>query len=144
MPALLRALSRTSNPDTAFVRFDQFLTKLGAGVRLFSMLYSNPGLLDLLAGICGTAPRLASYLAQNATVLEAVVDPDFFTMIPDRKALHENLEASLGHARNYTDVLDFARDRKSVVKGKSVSVLVGLGGRGCIKKKKSQYKRDST
>jgi glutamate-ammonia-ligase adenylyltransferase len=109
MPALLRALSRTSNPDTAFTRFDQFLTKLGAGVQLFSMLYSNPGLLDLLAGICGTAPRLASYLAQNPAVLEAVVDPDFFTLIPDGKALHEGLETSLGHARDYQDVLDFAR-----------------------------------
>ncbi|MDO8423129.1 MAG: bifunctional [glutamine synthetase] adenylyltransferase/[glutamine synthetase]-adenylyl-L-tyrosine phosphorylase [Parvibaculum sp.] len=109
MPALLRALSRTSNPDTAFTRFDQFLTKLGAGVQLFSMLYSNPGLLDLLAGICGTAPRLASYLAQNAAVLEAVVDPDFFKQILNGKALHEGLEASLGHARDYQDVLDFSR-----------------------------------
>lgn len=109
MPALLKALSKTSNPDTAFTRFDQFLTKLGAGVQLFSMLYSNTGLLDLLAGICGTAPRLASYLAQNAAVLEAVVDPNFFTLIPDSKALHEGLEASLGHARDYQDVLDFAR-----------------------------------
>ncbi|MGV8996436.1 MAG: bifunctional [glutamine synthetase] adenylyltransferase/[glutamine synthetase]-adenylyl-L-tyrosine phosphorylase [Parvibaculaceae bacterium] len=109
MPALLKALSKTSNPDTAFTRFDQFLTKLGAGVQLFSMLYSNTGLLDLLAGICGTAPRLASYLAQNAAVLEAVVDPNFFTLIPDAKALHEGLENSLSYARDYQDVLDFAR-----------------------------------
>ncbi len=60
MPALLRALSRTANPDAAFDRFDRFLTGLPAGVQLFSMLYSNPHLLDLLAGICGTAPRLAT------------------------------------------------------------------------------------
>ena len=109
MPALLKALSKTSTPDTAFTRFDQFLTKLGAGVQLFSMLYSNTGLLDLLAGICGTAPRLASYLAQNPAVLEAVVDPNFFTAIPNAKSLHEALETSLSHARDYQDVLDFAR-----------------------------------
>ncbi|WP_293552601.1 bifunctional [glutamine synthetase] adenylyltransferase/[glutamine synthetase]-adenylyl-L-tyrosine phosphorylase [Parvibaculum sp.] len=109
MPAILRALSRTSNPDTAFTRFDQFLTKLPAGVQLFSMLYSNPGLLDLLAGICGTAPRLASYLAQNSAVLEAVVDPDFFKVIPNRESLRASLDAALVHARDYQDVLDFAR-----------------------------------
>ncbi len=109
MPAILRALSRTSNPDTAFTRFDQFLTKLPAGVQLFSMLYSNPGLLDLIAGICGTAPRLASYLAQNSAVLEAVVAPDFFKVIPNREALHASLEAALVHARDYQDVLDFTR-----------------------------------
>jgi glutamate-ammonia-ligase adenylyltransferase len=109
MPAILRSLSRTSNPDTAFTRFDQFLTRLPAGVQLFSMIYSNPGLLDLIAGICGTAPRLASYLAQNSAVLEAVVDPDFFKVIPNRESLHRSLEAALVHARDYQDVLDFAR-----------------------------------
>ena len=109
MPALLRALSRTSNPDMAFNRFDQFLTKLPAGVQLFSMLYSNPSLLDLIADICGTAPRLAKYLAQNSAVLEAVVDPDFFKVLPDRETLRASLSSVLAHARDYQDVLDFTR-----------------------------------
>lgn len=109
MPALLRALSRTTNPDTAFDRFDRFLTGLPAGVQLFSMLYSNPHLLDLLAGICGTAPRLADYLSHNPRVLEAVVDPDFFKVLPDREALNRSLREELAHAVDYQDVLDFAR-----------------------------------
>ncbi|MBO6667184.1 bifunctional [glutamine synthetase] adenylyltransferase/[glutamine synthetase]-adenylyl-L-tyrosine phosphorylase [Parvibaculum sp.] len=109
MPALLRSLSRTSNPDTAFDRFDRFLTGLPAGVQLFSMLYSNPHLLDLLAGICGTAPRLANYLSHNPRVLEAVVDPDFFKVLPDREVLHRSLRDELGHAADYQDILDFAR-----------------------------------
>lgn len=108
-PALLKALSRTSNPDTAFIRFDSFLTALPSGVQLFSMLYSNPGLLDLLADICGTAPRLAFYLGQNPAVLEAVVDPNFFTHVPDRAALKESLHRTLAHARDYQDTLDFVR-----------------------------------
>ena len=109
MPALLRALSRTANPDTAFDRFDKFLTGLPAGVQLFSMLYSNPHLLDLLAGICGTAPRLATYLSQNPRVLEAVVDPDFFKVLPGREELNRSLKDALVHAEDYQDMLDFAR-----------------------------------
>lgn len=109
MPALLRALSRTANPDAAFDRFDRFLTGLPAGVQLFSMLYSNPHLLDLLAGICGTAPRLATYLSQNPRVLEAVVDPDFFKVLPDREELNRSLRDELVHAEDYQDTLDFAR-----------------------------------
>ncbi|HCX68197.1 bifunctional [glutamine synthetase] adenylyltransferase/[glutamine synthetase]-adenylyl-L-tyrosine phosphorylase [Parvibaculum sp.] len=109
MPALLRALSRTSNPDTAFDRFDRFLTGLPAGVQLFSMLYSNPHLLDLLAGICGMAPRLANYLSQNPRVLEAVVDPDFFKVLPDSETLNQSLCDELAHAEDYQDILDFAR-----------------------------------
>lgn len=109
MPALLRALGHTSNPDMAFTRFDQFLTKLPAGVQLFSMIYSNPSLLDLIADICGTAPRLANYLAQNSAVLEAVVDPNFFKTLPDRATLRASLSSALSHARDYQDVLDFTR-----------------------------------
>jgi len=109
MPALLRALSRTSSPDTAFSRFDKFLTGLPAGVQLFSMLYSNPSLLDLLAGICGTAPRLARYLSQNPRVLEAVVDPNFFKILPDPEDLHRSLADALVHAVDYQDTLDFVR-----------------------------------
>ena len=109
MPVLLRALSKTADPDTAFTRFDQFLTGLPAGVQLFSMLYSNPSLLDLLADICGTAPRLASYLSRNQAVLEAVVDPDFFSVLPEPAALSKSLTAALVSARDYQDALDFAR-----------------------------------
>lgn len=109
MPELLRALSRTADPDIAFVRFDQFLSGLPAGVQLFSLLYANPGLLNLIAGICGTAPRLATYLSQNAGVLDAVLSSDFFTRLPGGEELEEDLAAALEPARDYQDVLDFAR-----------------------------------
>lgn len=109
MPELLKALGRTSDPDKAFTRFDQFLTGLPAGVQLFSMIYSNTSLLSLLAGICGTAPRLAIYLSQNPAVLDAVLAPDFFTILPDRDTLRESLEQALAPARDYQDILDFAR-----------------------------------
>jgi [glutamine synthetase] adenylyltransferase / [glutamine synthetase]-adenylyl-L-tyrosine phosphorylase len=109
MPELLRALSRTADPDAAFLRFDQFLSGLPAGVQLFSLLYANPSLLDLIAGICGTAPRLASYLSQNASVLDAVLAPEFFSMLPDVKVLETDLEKVFESANDFQDVLDFAR-----------------------------------
>ncbi len=58
MPALLEALSRTSNPDVAFRRFDEFLSGLPAGVQLFSLFQSNPALLILVAEIVGGPPAL--------------------------------------------------------------------------------------
>ena len=65
MPALLEALAKTTNPDAAFVRFDEFLAGLPAGVQLFSLLYQNPGLLDLLAEIMGSASALAQHLSRR-------------------------------------------------------------------------------
>ena len=81
-PALLQALGSTPNPDDAFNRFDEFLARLPAGVQLFSMFYSNPNLLNLVAEIMGTAPRLAEVLSRNPNRLDAVLTPGFFDGLP--------------------------------------------------------------
>jgi glutamate-ammonia-ligase adenylyltransferase len=109
MPELLRALSRTADPDIAFVRFDQFLGGLPAGVQLFSLLYANPSLLNLIAAICGTAPRLASYLSQNAAVFDAVLTSNFFVRLPGEEELEAALTDALKIALDYQDVLDVVR-----------------------------------
>ena len=57
---------RPKNADAAFAAFDRFLARLPAGVQLFSMLSSNPGLLGLLATMMATAPRLAETVVHRA------------------------------------------------------------------------------
>lgn len=109
MPALLTALSKTPNPDTAFVKFDEFLAGLPAGVQLFSLFQANPGLLGLVAEIAGTAPRLAEHLGRNALVLDAVLSPDFFDPPPAADALLAGLERALSQAADFQDVLDISR-----------------------------------
>ena len=69
MPQLLTALARSGEADLAFLAFDKFIAGLPAGVQLFSMLKANPNLLDLIATILGTAPRLAEQLSARPRVL---------------------------------------------------------------------------
>ncbi len=76
-PHLLEALARTVDPDAAFLRFDIFLFALPTGVQLFSMLYANPDLLDLVAEIMGDAPRLADILSRRPALLDGVLSGDF-------------------------------------------------------------------
>jgi glutamate-ammonia-ligase adenylyltransferase len=109
MPRLLEALARTAQPDMAFARFDEFLGRLPAGVQLFSLLYANPGLLDLIAEIMGGAPRLAEHLSRNADLLEAVLSRGFFDPTPPPAALRAELAAMLGQAGDFQDVLDAIR-----------------------------------
>jgi len=116
MPTLLQELAGTAEPDTALANFDEFLKGLPAGVQLFSMLYSNPMLLDLLAEIMGDAPRLAEHLSRNAGLLEAVLEPGFFQETPKLESLREDLDETLRMARDFQDVLELSRrwvnDRK--------------------------------
>lgn len=109
MPALLESLSRTSNPDVAFRRFDEFLSGLPAGVQLFSLFQSNRALLILVAEIVGGAPRIAEWLGRNPLLLDGVLDPDFFKALPDADAMHEDLSEKMARAGDMQDVLDIAR-----------------------------------
>src|SRR5579883_985311 len=116
VPALLRALGVTADPDLAFLRFDQFMARLPAGVQLFSLLHANPALLELVAEIMGGAPRLAEQLARHPLLLDGVLSADFFAAPPEPPALAAEFERVLAPARDYSDVLDLARrwanDRK--------------------------------
>ena len=81
---LVEALAKTANPDLALIGFDRFLSELPSGVQLFSLLKQKPGLIELIAAIMGTAPRLARILSKRRRVLDAVLDPGFFGNLADR------------------------------------------------------------
>ena len=109
MPALLEAFGHTANPDQAFRRFDTFLSRLPEGVQLFSLFRSNPSLLDLLAEIVGTAPRLADWLSRNPLLLDGVLDARFYESLPTRAEMSADLDERLRVARDMQDILDLTR-----------------------------------
>jgi len=109
VPAILDALAHTKNADAAFSAFDRFVAQLPAGVQLFSLLKSNPGLLQLLATVMGAAPKLAQILTRRPRVIDAVLDPAFFGTLPDAEELSALLDRSLDEARTYEEALDRAR-----------------------------------
>ncbi|MBF0325009.1 MAG: bifunctional [glutamine synthetase] adenylyltransferase/[glutamine synthetase]-adenylyl-L-tyrosine phosphorylase [Alphaproteobacteria bacterium] len=115
-PTLLSALAATASPDDAFMRFDEFLSRLPAGVPVFSLFYSNPSLLDLVAELMGNAPKLAQHLAHRPNLLDSVLTPAFSEPPPPFEALAADLEKALAEATDYQEVLDISRrwaaDRK--------------------------------
>lgn len=109
MPLLLQALAKTANPDIAFTRFDRFLGGLPSGVQVFAMLYSNPRLLDLIAEIVGTAPRLADHLARRPGLLDVLIDAEFLRERPTPKQLADGLAIFLKPAKTFEERLDVVR-----------------------------------
>lgn len=134
MPKLIEALAKTAEPGRAFLRFDDFLSKLPAGVQLFSMFQVNPQLLDLVADIMGDAPALADHLAKNSGLLEFVLTKDFYTPLPCAEALKADLSQTLEQARDYQDIIDMTRrwanDRKFQVGVQSLRNVVSIRDSG--------------
>ena len=106
-PALLTAFAKTANPNAALMKFDSFLAGLPAGVQLFSLFHSNPALVDLLAEIMGTAPKLADRLGRNPGLFDAVLTEGYDEV--DESAMAEELAGQLADAADYQDVLDIVR-----------------------------------
>src|SRR6266567_1946093 len=109
MPALLEALAKTADPLSAFTHFDRFLSGLPSGVQVFSMLLANPKLLDLIAEIAGSAPKLADYLGRHAGVLDALIDPGFLARTPSRAELESRFAEELARVSGYEAALDAVR-----------------------------------
>lgn len=126
-PLLIAALADTVDPDAAIASFDSFLAELPAGVQLFSLLKANPSLLNLIAGIMGSAPRLARILSRRRRLLDAVLDPQLLSAATDADELDALLAREFDEARAMMpedpmqDILDTAR-----VIGNEQSFLVGV------------------
>ena len=120
-PFLIDALAKTADPDLAFLGFDRFLSELPSSVQLFSLLKQNPGLLELIAAIMGTAPRLARILSKRRRVLDAVLAPGFFGTLPNEGDLANIVAAELSGVDDLQEVLDRAR-----LVGNEQAFLVGV------------------
>jgi glutamate-ammonia-ligase adenylyltransferase len=120
-PAFLTALGRTADPDRALATFDRYLSELPAGVQVFSLLRANPALLDLVAQIMGSAPRLAQVLARRRHLLDAVLDPgdmgDGKLPLPNAHGFGE----AIASAGAYEQQLDRAR-----ILGQEHAFLIGV------------------
>jgi glutamate-ammonia-ligase adenylyltransferase len=107
IPAILKALAGSADPDVAFSQFDRFLSNLPSGVQLFSLFLARPQFLDLLAKIVGSAPRLATYLARHPAITDALLDAEYLSRLPSRTELDARF--SRATAGSYEEVLDGAR-----------------------------------
>jgi [glutamine synthetase] adenylyltransferase / [glutamine synthetase]-adenylyl-L-tyrosine phosphorylase len=108
-PAIVQALSETQQPDDAVLRFDEFISRLPAGVQIFSLFHANPDLLTLLADILGTSSRQADHLARNPILLDSVLTPGFMDSLPDFETLLEEVTGLLGTVDVYEDALNILR-----------------------------------
>ncbi len=108
-PGLIDVLVKTGNPDAALAGFDKFLAGLPAGLQLFSLLKSNPALLELLMRVLAAAPRLATIITRKPHIFDGLLEPGFFEYLPDREWLSTRLQASMSLAQHYEDGLDRAR-----------------------------------
>ena len=125
---IVDALGRTPDPDRALARLDRFLAALPEDLAFFSMLRANTWLLNLIAVVMGSAPRMADILDAHPRLLQAVLDPSFFLPIPEREELARELDERLAGRRDAAErveqVAAWAGDRRFQVAVQALENLV--------------------
>ena len=109
VPALLTALSKTANPDAAFVHFDDFIDRLPSGAQIFSLFLTRPEMLTLLADILGSAPALGDTLSNNPSLLDGVLEADFFLGLPSKEELQDLVVERLRYAHAFEQKMIYLR-----------------------------------
>ena len=109
VPLIVEQFSRAEHPDAAFAAFDRFLAGLRAGGLFMPLLRQNPELIRFIALILGVAPRVADILAQNPNSIDVLIEPSFFSALPDETWLEAELAHRLGESHGYEEVLDAVR-----------------------------------
>jgi len=118
---LIEALSQTADPGQALANFDRFLADLPSGIQLFALLRTKPGLLQLLADIMGSAPRLARILSRRRRLFDAVLDPSAFGTLPTSAVYDRLLSDGVPRDTDFETVLDAAR-----IVGSEQAFLIGV------------------
>ena len=108
-PVILEKINSTSRPQETLKAFGNFLSKLPAGIQIFSLFENNKQILDLLIDILGTSGALSEYLVKNTDVLDSVIAPEFWEIWPSRKFLSSELELILKSEMDYEAKLDLTR-----------------------------------
>ena len=109
LPLLLTTFARTGNADLALQRFDNFLGRVPTGLELFALLRNHAQLRELLVQLMASAPRMAEAVIHRAHVMDALIDPAFADDVTRREVLVAKVDAFLGDARDYQEVIDRAR-----------------------------------
>ena len=108
-PRLLEALARASDPDAAFLAFDQFLGRLPAGVQAFALFANNPHVFDTLIRIMTISPYLGRQLSKRRHLIEALLESGWPGPRAPLVQLAEELEERLARADAYEAKLNEAR-----------------------------------
>ncbi|TDR93605.1 bifunctional [glutamine synthetase] adenylyltransferase/[glutamine synthetase]-adenylyl-L-tyrosine phosphorylase [Enterovirga rhinocerotis] len=110
VPALLKALGGTADPDGGLARLDAAFARMPAAVELLGILRQHERLRLLFADLLGTAPRLAEEVAARPHVLDPLLDPGFTAPPRDEAAIEAEFLSLVGTADGMEEFLDRIRD----------------------------------
>ena len=109
LPAIMKALAGSPDPERAIARFDNMIEAMPSAINVFRLLEARPGLMQLVADILSYAPTLADDLGRQSRYLDALIDTSAMDLPRDVPGLLVAMQRRIGDA-DYQSTLDIVRD----------------------------------
>jgi glutamate-ammonia-ligase adenylyltransferase len=104
-PALLRAISRTPDPDFALVNLRTVSESLGGKGVVWELFHFNPPTLDLYVRMCASSSYLCSILTSNPGMVDELMDSLVLGKLPTLVSLEESLDELCRGAEDLNPIL---------------------------------------
>lgn len=110
-PYLIETISKQSESDLVFSRFDDFFSGLNAGVQTLALFQTEPEVLAECINTLALSPRLAASLSKKPAILDAMLSPRFKMPLSDKENGDrlEHLNILLSQVTNFEIALDTIR-----------------------------------
>ena len=109
VPPLLESLAKAGDPDEAFFAFEDFLSRLPAGVQVFSLLLNNLDIFDALTRIMTISPYLGRQFSRHLNLVERLLDNRWSDPPPPPETYEAACRAAVDAAADYEGALNAAR-----------------------------------
>ncbi|MBN1918097.1 MAG: bifunctional [glutamate--ammonia ligase]-adenylyl-L-tyrosine phosphorylase/[glutamate--ammonia-ligase] adenylyltransferase [Verrucomicrobia bacterium] len=125
LPALLEAVARNADPDMALNNFERYAAAVASRNAFFSLLRTNPALIEMLAAVFATSQVLSDALVRDPGCLDLIVQPE----LRDAPRTREALVAELRHG---VFLFDGETDRMNAVRRFKRREMLRLGARDIL------------
>jgi len=95
IPIVLKATSRSSQPDLALKRIMGLIEAIQRRTNYVSLLLENPGSLEHLIRLANASPWIITFLSRHPVLLDELIDPRTLYAPPQKEALVQNLNRRL-------------------------------------------------
>lgn len=114
IPAFLSSIIKLSDPDSALLNLERFISGLGSRMSVYFLLTENPKIIPLLSGLFSRSGMLSNFLIRHPEYLDSIILKDVTRFYDSKDSMAQALREALLEEEFVEDKLDALRSFKHV------------------------------